>query len=144
MAMFLFTKAIIEGRPIDVFNGGRMQRDFTYVEDIVEGVVRTLDNVATGDTAYVSERPDPAPAVHLIESSTSAVIGQSPCLTSLRALKTRWREGDKRMLPLQKGDVLATDADVDSPANVGRLCSRDTPEVGVRKYVDWYRGYYRV
>jgi UDP-glucuronate 4-epimerase len=145
MALFLFTKAILEGRPIDVFNEGRMQRDFTYIDDIVEGVVRVADHTAVGDAAWSGAKPDPAGSrapykvynignhdpvqlMHLIETLESAL----------------GKKAEKRMLPMQPGDVPATYADVaDLVRDVGFKPA--TPiEVGVKRFVDWYRGYYRV
>jgi UDP-glucuronate 4-epimerase len=138
MSVYLFTKAIIEGKPIDVFNNGLMQRDFTYVDDIVEGVVRVLDHIPTPrDVAGSSSRApyriynignnNPVELMHMITALESAV----------------GKTAQKRMLPMQPGDVPATYADVDDlQRDVG--FRPDTPiEDGLRRFVDWYRGYYR-
>jgi UDP-glucuronate 4-epimerase len=145
MALFLFTKAILEGRPIEVFNHGKMQRDFTYVDDIVEGVVRALDRPASPDAAWSGDHPDP--------SSSSAPyrlynIGNHQPVDLMRFIdvleQALGKKAEKKMLPLQAGDVPATYADVaDLTRDVGFKPA--TPiEVGIRRFVEWYRGYYRV
>ncbi len=143
MALFLFTQAILEGRPIDVFNDGRMRRDFTYIDDIVEGVVRVTDRVAAADPAWSGESPDPG-------SSRAPYrlynIGNSRPVELLRLIacleEALGRPAQKRMMPMQPGDVLATYAEVnDLAADVGFKPA--TPlEEGVRRFVEWYRGYY--
>jgi UDP-glucuronate 4-epimerase len=145
MALFLFTKAILEGRPIEVFNHGKMQRDFTYVDDIVEGVVRALDRPASPDAAWSGDHPDP--------SSSSAPyrlynIGNHQPVDLMRFIdvleQALGKKAEKKMLPLQAGDVPATYADVaDLTRDVGFKPA--TPiEVGIRRFVEWYRGYYKV
>jgi UDP-glucuronate 4-epimerase len=145
MAYFLFTKAILEGKPINVFNGGKMKRDFTYVDDIVEGVVRASDRIAQGNPEWDASKPDPGTArapyrVYNIGNHTpvelDAFIG-----TLERALgKTAVRNN----LPMQPGDVEATCADVaDLERDVG--FKPDTPlETGIERFIEWYRGYYGV
>ncbi len=145
MALFLFTKAILEGKPIDVFNHGKMQRDFTYVEDIVEGVVRALDRVAKPDPVWSGEAPDPGTsnAPYRIYN-----IGNNKPVELLRFIEvleqTLGKKAEKRLLPLQAGDVPATFADVDDlMRDVGFKPS--TPiEVGIARFVEWYREYYKV
>jgi UDP-glucuronate 4-epimerase len=143
MALFLFTSAILEGRPIEVFNHGKMQRDFTYVDDIVEGVIRVLDRPAQPDTAWASDQPDP--------SSSSAPyrlynIGNHQPVELLRFIEVLeaalGKKADKKLLPLQAGDVPATYADVaDLTRDVGFKPA--TPlEVGIKRFVEWYREYY--
>ena len=143
MAIFRFTEAILAGRPIDVYNHGRMRRDFTYVDDVAEGVVRVSDRPAAADPDWSGDAPDPA---------TSAVpwriynIGNhTPVeLTYLIELLERelGRPAIRRLLPMQPGDVPATFADVrDLAAAVG--FAPDTPiEEGVRRFVAWYRDYH--
>jgi UDP-glucuronate 4-epimerase len=145
MALFLFTKAILEGRPIDVFNEGHMRRDFTYIDDIAEGVVRVLDRTATANPNWSGARPDPG---------TSAApyrlynIGNHEPVELMRLIEVLetclGRKAEKRMLPMQPGDVPATYADVDDlQADVG--FHPGTPiEEGVRRFVEWYREYYRI
>lgn len=144
MALFLFAKNILAGQPIDVFNHGHHKRDFTYVEDIVEGVVRVSDVVATADPKWDSAKPDPA--------SSSAPfrlynIGNNRTVELLRYIEVieecLGRKAEKRMLPLQAGDVPDTEADVtDLEKAVGYRPA--TPiEVGVRRFIEWYLDYYR-
>ncbi len=145
MALFLFTKNILEGRPIDVFNYGRHRRDFTYVDDIVEGVVRATDRIATANPSWSGDRPDPATSsapyrLYNIGNQTPVELARyievlEECLG---------RKAEKNLLPLQPGDVPDTWADVeDLVRDVGYRPS--TPvEVGVRRFVDWYRSYYGV
>ena len=145
MALFIFTKNILAGRPIDVFNFGHHKRDFTYVSDIVEGVVRTLDHVAEPNPDWSSERPDPG---------TSNVpyrlynIGNQQPVELMRYIEVLeeclGRNAEKNFLPLQPGDVPDTWADVDDlVTEVGYRPS--TPvEQGIRSFVDWYLDYYKV
>jgi len=143
MALFLFTRAILAGEPIKVFNHGKMRRDFTYIDDIVEGVVRIVDRVAEPDPDWSGERPDPgtsyAPYRNYNIGNNNPVELMHLIATLEQAL---CREARKEFLPLQPGDVPATCADVDDLArDVG--FRPDTPiEVGVQKFVDWYREYY--
>ncbi len=146
MALFLFTKAILDGQPIRVFNHGQHKRSFTYVDDIVEGVVRTLDRVPGKDPDWSGERPDPA---------TSGVapyrlynIGNEQPVELLRYIEVLedclGRKAVMEMLPLQPGDVPDTEADVsDLIANVGYRPVVPVEE-GVANFVRWYRGYYGV
>jgi UDP-glucuronate 4-epimerase len=129
MALFLFTKAILEGRPIDVFNHGKMQRDFTYVDDIVEGVVRVLDAAPANTPPYKLYNIGNNEPVEL----TRFIDILEECLG---------RKAERRLLPMQPGDVPATFADVDALVrDVGFRPS--TPiEEGVRRFTDWYREYY--
>jgi len=143
MALFLFTKAILAGKPINVFNHGRMKRDFTYIDDIVEGVVRTLDRPAQADPAWSGEAPD---------SATSSApyrlynIGNHQPVELLRMIdileQALGKPAKKKFLPMQAGDVPATYADVQNLIeDVG--FKPDTPlEDGIRKFVDWYRSFY--
>jgi UDP-glucuronate 4-epimerase len=145
MALFLFTKAILEARPIDVFNNGNMQRDFTYVDDIVEGVVRALDKVATPNSRWDSAQPDPA-------TSTAPYrlynIGNNQPVTLMHFIeaieKAVGKKAIKNMMPLQPGDVPATYADVDALARDVGFRPATTIENGVNRFVAWYRQYYKV
>jgi UDP-glucuronate 4-epimerase len=145
MALFQFTRNILAGQPIDVFNYGRHKRDFTYVDDVVEGVVRATDRIAAPDPAWSGEAPDPA--------SSSAPyrlynVGNQTPVELARYIEVLedclGRKAERNLLPLQPGDVPDTWADVeDLVRDVGYRPS--TPvEVGVRRFVDWYRDYYRV
>jgi UDP-glucuronate 4-epimerase len=144
MAMFLFTKAILEGRPIDVFNHGKMRRDFTYIDDIVEGVVRTLDHVP-GPGQWTSDTPDPSTSFapyRLYNIGNNQPVELMHVIETLE--KCLGRKAERRMLPIQPGDVPATYADVDDlTRDVG--FRPDTPiEVGIERFVDWYRQFYKV
>lgn len=146
MALFLFTKAILEGQPIRVFNHGRHKRSFTYVDDIVEGVIRSLDSVPGRDPQWRGDAPDPA---------TSGVapyrlynIGNEQPVELLRYIQVLeeclGRKAHMELLPLQPGDVPDTEADVsDLVSNVGYRPVVPV-EQGVARFVDWYRDYYKV
>jgi UDP-glucuronate 4-epimerase len=145
MALFIFTKAIVEGKPIEVFNYGKMRRDFTYIDDIVEGVIRVHDRPATPNPAWSSDAPDPGTS-----SAPARVynIGNHSPVELLRFIEVLeeaiGKKAQKNMLPLQPGDVPATYADVD---DLMRDCGfkPDTPiEVGVKRFVEWYREFYKV
>ena len=143
MALFLFTKAILEGRPIDVFNHGRMQRDFTYIDDIVEGVIRTSDAIATPNPAWDSNAPDPATSkapYRLYNIGNSQPIELMSVIAMLEA--ELGIEAKKNFMPIQPGDVPATYANVDDLiADVG--FQPKTPMIeGIRRFVAWYREYY--
>ncbi len=143
MALFLFAERILKGEPIDIYNHGRHTRDFTYIDDIVEGIVRTLDRVATPDPGWSSAAPDPgtsnAPCrlYNIGNNQPVELMHLIGCLE--RALG---RTADKRYLPLQPGDVPDTYADIDALAvDVGFRPA--TPiEVGVERFVAWYKSYY--
>jgi UDP-glucuronate 4-epimerase len=145
MALFIFTKKILAGEPIDVFNYGNHRRDFTYIDDIVEGVVRTLDNIATPNSNWSGDKPDPA-------TSTAPYriynIGSNNPVELLRYIEVLedclGKKAVKNLLPLQAGDVPDTYANVDALIeDVGYKPS--TPvEVGVERFVKWYRDYYKV
>ena len=145
MALFLFTRAILEGRPIDVFNEGRMQRDFTYVDDVVEGVVRVLAKPPAADPAWSGDRPDPGTsrAPYRIYN-----IGNDRPVELLRYIevleKCLGRTAKKNLLPLQPGDVPATRADIDDLARDFGYRPRTSIEDGVARFVEWYCAYYRV
>ncbi len=144
MALFLFTKAILEGRPIDVFNHGKMQRDFTFVDDIVEGVLRVLDRVAAPDPAYDPLRPDPGSSnapfrvFNIGNHHPVELLDYIGCIEEVLG-----RKAQMNLLPLQDGDVPATYADVDALREwVGFTPATDV-RTGVARFVEWYRAYYR-
>ncbi len=145
MALFLFARAIIDGKPIEVFNNGNHKRDFTYVEDIVEGVVRATDRPAKANPDWDSNNPDPASSRVPYRLYN---IGSNRPIELLRYIEVLeqclGRKAQRVMKPLQPGDVPDTFADVtELVSDVGY--QPDTPiEVGVRNFVDWFREYYRV
>jgi UDP-glucuronate 4-epimerase len=145
MAYAIFTKAILDGQPIDVFNHGRMRRDFTYIDDIVEGVVRVLDRAPAADPAFDPARPDPAAShapyrLYNIGNHTPVELGEF--IATLERLLQRTAK--KNLLPMQPGDVAETYADVaDLQRDVGFAPS--TPlDTGLARYVEWYRAYHRI
>jgi len=144
MALFLFTKAILEGRPIDVFNHGNMQRDFTYVDDIVEGVIRVLDRVAAPNADYRAEAPDPGTSNAPFRVFNIGNHNPVPLLDFIAAIEAALgKTAQKNLMPLQDGDVPATYADVDSLNDwVGFTPATDI-RTGIGRFVEWYRGYYR-
>ncbi len=145
MALFLFTEAILKGEPIKVFNYGDMVRDFTYIDDIVEGVVRVIDNPPQGDPAWSGARPDPASS--RAPYKVYNIGNQNPVrlMDFITAIEEELgMEAQKDLLPMQPGDVPATSADVAGLAS--SLGYRpDTPvREGIRRFVEWYRGYFGV
>jgi UDP-glucuronate 4-epimerase len=143
MALFLFTKAIIQGKPIEVFNFGKMQRDFTYIDDIAEGVIRVLDRPAAADPTWDSASPDPSKS-----SSPYRIynIGNHQPVELLHLIEILeeclGKKAEKVMLPIQPGDVPATYADIDDLTDFG--FKPTTPiQVGVSRFVQWYRDFYQ-
>jgi UDP-glucuronate 4-epimerase len=143
MAYFSFTKAILEGRPIDVFNHGRMQRDFTYIDDIVEGVVRVLGKIPQADHAWDAAYPDPAASnapYRLYNIGNNQPVELGHFIETLE--ECLGRKANKNMLPMQAGEVLVTCADVDDlMLDVGFRPSTSIQD-GLQHFVEWYRGYY--
>jgi UDP-glucuronate 4-epimerase len=145
MALFIFTKAILEGKPIEVFNHGHMRRDFTYIDDIVEGVIRVLDRPAAPDPSWSGDRPDPGTS-----SAPSRVynIGNHRAVELLRFIEVLeqalGKKAEKKLLPLQPGDVPATYADIDDLARDVGFAPSTPIEEGIPRFVKWYREFYRV
>ena len=145
MAFFLFTKNILEGKPIRLFNHGRHSRDFTYVDDIVEGIVRVSDKPAEPDPNWTGEAPDPASSsapfrIYNIGNSTPVDL-----LDYVAAIeKATGRESIREYLPMQPGDVPDTWADISDLKRVTGYRPRVPVEEGVAKFVSWYRSYYGV
>jgi len=143
MALFLFTRNILAGQPIDVFNYGNHRRDFTYIDDIVEGVIRASDRVASPDPTWDGDQPDPATsrAPYRIYN-----IGNNRPTELMRYIEVieaeLGRKATKNMLPMQAGDVPDTFADVDDLVRDVGYKPATPVEVGVKRFVEWYRGYY--
>jgi UDP-glucuronate 4-epimerase len=145
MALFLFTKAILEDRPIDVYNCGQMQRDFTYVDDIVEGVIRVMDHPPQPNTEWSGDAPDPG-------SSTAPYrvynIGNHQPVELLHFISILedclGKKAKKNLLPLQPGDVPVTYSDVEDLMRDTGFRPNTPIEVGIAHFVEWYRAYYRV
>ena len=143
MSLFLFTKSILEGKPIDVFNYGNHKRDFTYIDDIVEGVIRTLDKIATPNDNWTGDNPDPgtsAAPYRLYNIGSNNPVELNYFIETLESCLDK--KAEKNMLPLQPGDVPATYADVDDlEKDVGYRPSTSV-ETGIKNFVEWYRGFY--
>ena len=145
MALFLFTKAIIESRPIDVFNHGNMQRDFTFVDDIVEGVIRVLDRPATANASYESNHADPATSnvpyrvFNIGNNNPVRLLDFIGCIERALGIPAK-----KNLLPLQDGDVPETYANTDALNEWVGFVPSTSVEVGIGRFVAWYREYYRI
>ena len=145
MALFLFTRAILENRPIDVFNNGDMVRDFTYIDDITEGVLRVLDRPAEPNPAFDSARPDPGTSHAPYRVFNIGNSQPTPLNDYIAAIEdTLGRKAVRNLLPMQPGDVPATAAETaELDAWVGFKPGTPVRE-GVRRFVEWYREYYKV
>jgi UDP-glucuronate 4-epimerase len=144
MALFLFTKAILEGRPIDVFNHGNMQRDFTYVDDIVEGVIRVLDRVATANPAYDALQADPATSNAPYRVFNIGNNNPVPLLEFIGCIENALgKKAEKNLLPLQDGDVPATYANTDALNDWVGFVPGTPVQEGINRFVAWYRDYYQ-
>ncbi len=144
MALFLFTKAILEGEPIKVFNYGKHRRDFTYVDDIVEGVIRTLDNTATTNPDWTGKKPDPGTSK--APWRVYNIGNQSPVelLKYIEILEQKLgKTAEKELLPLQPGDVPDTYADVEALVKDVDYKPATPIEEGIDQFVKWYRSYYK-
>jgi UDP-glucuronate 4-epimerase len=145
MALFLFTKAIIDGKPIDVFNNGNMQRDFTYIDDIVEGVVRVIDRIPQGSKEWSGITPNPSDSMapyKIYNIGNSSPVKLMDFIDAIE--KALGKKAKKNFLPLQAGDVPSTWADVDDL--VKNLNYKPNVKVydGIRSFIDWYKLYYSV
>lgn len=145
MAIFIFTRKILAGEPIQIFNHGKHLRDFTFIDDIVEGVIRTMDRVPTGDATWSSDAPDPSRSMapyRLYNIGNNNPVELMHLIGTIE--KGLGREAIKEFLPLQPGDVPATYADIDAlQADVGFTPSTSIEE-GVAAFLSWYRSYYGV
>lgn len=145
MALFLFTKAILAGQSIDVFNYGKMQRDFTYIDDIIEGVVRVMDKIPESNPNWSGETPDPgtSKAPYKIYN-----IGNNQPVELMYFIevieKCLGMKAEKNMLPLQQGDVPVNYANVDNLAKDVGFRPNTPIEVGVERFITWYRSYYNL
>lgn len=145
MALFVFTRAILEGRPIDVFNHGRMRRDFTYVDDIAEGVIRIADRPATPNPDWNAALPDPATSQAPYRIYNIGNHQPVELLYLIEVLeKCLGRTARMNLLPMQPGDVLETFADIDDLTRDIGFRPTTSIEDGVQQFVDWYRQYYQV
>jgi len=145
MALFLFTKAITEGKPIQVFNYGKMQRDFTYIDDIAKGVIRVLDTPARPDVTWDSEHPAPNSSAAPYRVYNIGNHQPVELLRVIQLLEDRLgKKAQQVMMPLQSGDVPATYADVDSLVEDIGFKPTTSIEEGISRFVGWYREFYRI
>lgn len=145
MALFLFTKAILAGKPIDVFNRGNMERDFTYIDDIVEGVFRVIHKVPEPNPAWRSDAPDPATSYCPYRVYNIGNNNKERLLRYIEVLEEHLgRKAEMNLLPMQPGDVPATYADVDDLVSDFDYKPATTIEHGIGRFVEWYKDYYQV
>lgn len=143
MALFLFTKGILEGTPIKVFNNGQMVRDFTYIDDIVEGVVRVIDRPAKPNPAWSGDSPDSATSYAPYRVFNIGNSSPVELLHYIRVLEDcLGKKAVMQMLPMQDGDVPSTVADVSELQAATGFKPATTVETGIRRFVDWYRSYH--
>lgn len=145
MALFLFTKAILQVEPIQVFNHGHMVRDFTYIDDIVEGVVRVIDRPATPDPAWRGSDPDPATSYAPYRIFNIGNNQPVELMRYIHAIEAALgKKAVMNMLPMQAGDVAQTAADISRLEAAIDFHPRTNVEEGVKKFVEWYKDYYKV
>ncbi|MGZ5652268.1 MAG: NAD-dependent epimerase/dehydratase family protein, partial [Usitatibacter sp.] len=145
MALFKFTKGILAGEPIPVFNEGKMVRDFTYIDDIVEGVMRIMDRPATADPAWSSDDPNAATSSAPWRIYNIGNHQRVELMRYIRAIEDAvGKKAKLELLPMQAGDVAATEADTRALEQATGFKPATPVEEGVRKFVEWYRGYYKV
>ena len=143
MSPSLFTSAIMQGRAIDVFNEGKMMRDFTFIDDIVEGVVRVLDKPATADAAFEYDQPDPATSYAPFRLYNIGNHEPVQLMTFIETIeKACGKQAQKNMLPMQPGDVKATYANIDALRDAVGFTPSTPLTVGIGKFVNWYKTYY--
>ena len=145
MSLFMFTKNIIEGKPIDVFNYGDHQRDFTYVDDIVEGVTRCVDTIASSNPDWTGDKPDPGTSKAPYRIYNIGNNDPVHLLTFIETLENALgKKAEKNMLPLQMGDVPATYANVDDLVKDMGYKPETKLETGIQNFVNWYKEFYKV
>ena len=145
MALFIFTKKILSNEPIDVFSAGKHARDFTYIDDIVEGVVRTMDQVASPDPNWSSDNPSPASSsapYRLYNIGNNAPVELEYFISLIE--KETGRVAKRNLLPAQPGDVPKTYADVDALTAAVGFKPSTSIEDGIHRFVKWYREFYGV
>ncbi len=145
MALFLFTKAILESKPIKVFNHGNMQRDFTYIDDIIEGVVRVMGKLPEPDPSWSGDAPDPGTSYAPYRVYNIGNNHPEKLMRFISVLEqVLGKESKKEFLDLQPGDVPATCADIDDLYNAVGFKPVTSIETGIRRFVEWYRDYYGI
>lgn len=145
MSYFVFTKSIVDGKPIEVFNQGNMKRDFTFIDDIVEGVVRVIDKIPKSNPEWNGSSPDSASSFAPYRLYN---IGNNNPVALLKFIETLedclGRKAEKKLLPMPAGDIPATYADVDDLMNDVGFKPAASIEVGIKKFVEWYKAYYGI
>jgi UDP-glucuronate 4-epimerase len=144
MALFKFTRAILNGQPIQVYNHGKMQRDFTYIDDIIEGLVRIMDQVPTANPQWSSQTPDPGTSYvpyRIYNIGNNQPIQLEALITEIET--TLGKKAQKQYLDMQPGDVAATYADIDDLENAVGFRPQTSITTGVHKFITWYREYYQ-
>ncbi len=145
MALFLFTKAIIEGKPIDVFNYGKMKRDFTYIDDIIEGVYRVMINVPEGNESWTGDNPDPSSSKAPYKVYNIGNNQPVELLDFIKAIENRLgKTAEKNMMPIQPGDVPATFADVEALIKDTGFKPSTSIQQGIDNFISWYLEYYKI
>jgi len=145
MALFIFTKAILEGKPIDVFNEGNMRRDFTYIDDIVEGITRVIDNPPTGNVNWTGKEPDPATSkapYRIYNIGNSSPVNLMDFVAAIE--KSLGKKATINFKPMQAGDVPATWADTNDLTEELGYKPKTNIEQGVRNFINWYKPYYQI
>ena len=145
MALFKFTKAMIEGNSIDVYNYGKMKRDFTYIDDIAEAIIRLQDVIPQADADWTVETGSPATSsapYRVYNIGNSSPVELMDYITALE--EALGKEAVKNMMPIQPGDVLETSADTKALYDVIGFTPQTSVKEGVKNFVDWYRNFYNV
>ena len=145
MALFIFTQKILAGEPIEVYNYGKMQRDFTYIDDIVEGIVRLMPVIPTSDDRFDPKHPDPSTSsapYRLYNIGNHTPVALNYFIEQIE--KALGKKAEKKLLPMQPGDVPATYADVSALSDATGFAPHTPIEEGIRRFIEWYRWYYRV
>jgi UDP-glucuronate 4-epimerase len=145
MALFLFTKAILEDKPIDVYNAGKMQRDFTYIDDITEGVFRVTGTIPKPNAKWQGDNPDPATSFAPYKIYNIGNNRPVELLDFIKILeKLLGKKARMNLLPMQPGDVPRTFADIDDLMKDVSFKPATSVEDGIRRFIEWYREYYKV
>jgi len=143
MALFLFTKAILKDQPIDIFNHGKMIRDFTYVDDIVESLIRIIDKVATPNTSFDAKNPDPATSHAPYRIFNIGNNQPTPLMDYIEAIESALdKKAIKNLIDMQPGDVPLTSADTSELNQWVNFKPNTSIKEGVKRFVDWYKNYY--
>lgn len=143
MALFLFTKAILEGRPIDIFNNGEMKRDFTYVDDIVEGIIRVIDSAPAGDKSWNGHTPDASSSISPYKIYNIGNSNPVRLMSFIEAIEEELgKKAQKNLLPMQPGDVPSTWADVTDLSENLKYKPNTSVQTGIKNFITWYRIYY--